>query len=51
MIYSGLSKQTVELPLDPALYAVELERLVKSSRYVKPAVLRGDAGDISRSFG
>ena len=51
MIYSGLTKQTVELPLDPALYAAELERLVKSSRYVKPAVLLHDAADISRSFG
>ncbi len=28
MIYSEITKKTVELPLDPALYAAELERLV-----------------------
>ncbi len=28
MIYSGIIKQTVELPLDPALYAAELARLI-----------------------
>jgi predicted dehydrogenase len=31
MIYSGLTKRTVELPLDAASYAFELERLVQSS--------------------
>jgi predicted dehydrogenase len=36
MIYSGLTKKTVELPLDAALYAAELERLVQGSRYSKP---------------
>ena len=30
MIYSGITKQTVELPLDPALYAAELARLIRS---------------------
>jgi len=50
MIYSGLTKQTVELPLDPALYAAELKRLVKNSRYVKPAVQRCNSDDMSRSF-
>jgi predicted dehydrogenase len=50
MIYSGLSKQTVALPLDAALYAAELERLVKSSRYVKPPVQLGSTGDMARSF-
>jgi len=30
MIYSGITKQTVELPLDPALYAAELARLIES---------------------
>ena len=50
MIYSGLTKQTVELPLDPALYAAELERLVKNSRYVKPTVQRANSDDMSRSF-
>jgi len=32
MIYSGITKQTVELPLDPALYAAELARLIESER-------------------
>jgi predicted dehydrogenase len=50
MIYSGLTKQTVELPLDASLYATELERLVKSSRYVKPPVQHGSTGDMARSF-
>jgi len=29
MIYSAISKQTVELPLDPAMYAAELARLIQ----------------------
>jgi predicted dehydrogenase len=32
MSYSSLTKQTVTLPLDPALYAAELERLMATSR-------------------
>lgn len=31
MIYSGISGKAVPLPLDPALYAAELERLVRTS--------------------
>ncbi len=50
MIYSGLSKQTVELPLDAELYAAELARLVKTSRYVKPEVLPSHPEDIAKSF-
>ena len=30
MIYSGITGQTVELPLDPALYAAQLERLIQN---------------------
>jgi predicted dehydrogenase len=29
LIYSGITKQTVELPLDPALYMAELARLIE----------------------
>jgi predicted dehydrogenase len=36
MIYSGLNRKTVELPLDATAYAAELERLVQGSRYLKP---------------
>lgn len=32
MIYSGITKQTVELPLDPALYMAELARLIERER-------------------
>jgi predicted dehydrogenase len=32
MIYSGITKQTVELPLDPALYMAQLARLIQSER-------------------
>ncbi len=32
MIYSGITQQTVELPLDPALYVAELARLIESER-------------------
>jgi predicted dehydrogenase len=32
MIYSGITKQTVELPLDPALYMAELARLIQRER-------------------
>jgi predicted dehydrogenase len=42
MIYSGLTKQTVELPLDAEVYAALLARLVKGSRYAEPAALPTD---------
>jgi len=32
MIYSGITQQTVVLPLDPALYAAELARLIQRER-------------------
>ncbi len=32
MIYSGITKQTVELPLDPALYTAQLARLIQHER-------------------
>jgi predicted dehydrogenase len=32
MIYSGITKKTVELPLDPALYMAELARLIEHER-------------------
>lgn len=50
MIYSSLTKQTVELPLDAEAYAAELARLVQSSRYVKPAVAHAKTDDMSGSF-
>ena len=50
MIYSGLAKKTVELPLDAETYAQELARLVAHSRYVKPAVQHVKNDDMARSF-
>jgi predicted dehydrogenase len=40
MIYSGLKRQPVELPLDAALYAEELARLVANSRHSRPEIAR-----------
>jgi predicted dehydrogenase len=50
MIYSGLTKRTVELPLDAELYAAELSRLVKDSRYVKPELVSAKSDDMAGSF-
>ena len=50
MIYSGLTKKTVELPLDADMYAAELARLVQDSRYVKPTLVRPNADDMAGSF-
>ena len=36
MIYSGITRQTVVLPLDPALYAAELARLIAARTPLKP---------------
>ena len=32
MIFSGITRNTVELPLDPAVYAAELRRLIREER-------------------
>ncbi|HEY3255197.1 MAG TPA: hypothetical protein VGJ91_14655, partial [Polyangiaceae bacterium] len=32
LIYSAITRQTVELPLDPALYVAELARLIQRER-------------------
>ncbi len=42
MIYSGLTKQTVELPLDAALYEAELRRLIEQSSFFEPRLGRAD---------
>ena len=51
MLLSGLRDKTIELPLDSADYAAELERLIATSRYQKkkPAA-DGTQGDFSKSF-
>ena len=50
MIYSGLTKKTIELPLDAEVYAAELSRLVENSRYVKPELVPAKADDMAGSF-
>ncbi len=49
MLYSGLTKHTVELPLDGALYEAELCRLIEHSRYVKPGPRHSNPDEISTS--
>jgi len=40
MIYSSLTKKTIELPLDAEAYAYELARMIEQSRHVKPTPQR-----------
>ena len=51
MLLSGLRDQTIELPLDSADFAKELERLIATSRYHKKSRhADGSSGDFSKSF-
>ena len=51
MLLSGLRDKTIELPLDSADYAAELEKLIATSRYHKKnIVVDGSLGDFSKSF-
>ena len=49
MLLSGLLDKTLTLPIDSALYAAELEKLIATSRYQKKEVVTG-GGDFSKSF-
>ena len=49
MLLSGLLDKTLTLPIDSALYASELEKLIATSRYQKKEVVTG-GGDFSKSF-
>ena len=49
MLLSGLLDKTLTLPMDSALFAAELEKLVATSRYEKKAVT-GELGDFNKSF-
>jgi predicted dehydrogenase len=51
MIYSALQAETVTLPLDSAVYAGELERLIRESRHEKPKGAPARRDDFARSFG
>ncbi len=52
MIYSSLQQQTVELPLDPAVYEARLQELIATSKYVKtaPKSNASVASDFGQSF-
>lgn len=51
MLLSGLRDKTIELPLDSADYAAELEKLIATSRYQKKKPSAdGTQGDFSHSF-
>ena len=49
MLLSGLLDKTLTLPIDSALYASELEKLIATSRYQKKEVVTG-GGDFTKSF-
>ncbi|MEJ2210604.1 MAG: Gfo/Idh/MocA family oxidoreductase, partial [Anaerolineae bacterium] len=49
MLYSSLTGQPVDLPLDGAAFERELQKLVATSTYVKPEI-REVEGDVERSF-
>lgn len=49
MLYSSLTGQTVELPLDGAAYQAMLERLIKDSKFEKKTV-ETTQGDMASSF-
>lgn len=49
IVYSSVQDRTVELPLDAAAWAAQLDRLIAGSTAAKKAV-RPVAGDVARSF-
>ncbi len=50
MLLSQLKGRTIDLPMDPEEFSVELAKLIAGSRWVKPAVKAGDADEFSKSF-
>lgn len=49
MVYSSLTRKTVELPLDAKAYESKLMKLIKTSRFVKRAAVKPQ-DDINASF-
>jgi len=49
-LLSTLEDRTIELPIDAALYEAHLMKLISSSRWEKPKVVREVSDDMSRSF-
>lgn len=50
MLLSGLKHKIVELPMDAAEFAAELDKLVATSRYVKKVAATDETEDFSKSF-
>lgn len=50
MLYSSLSGQAVDLPLDAEAFERELKRLIATSTYVKPEVVEVPDDDVAQSF-
>jgi predicted dehydrogenase len=51
MLYSSFTGQTIDLPLDPAIYEKSLQEKIAKSRYVKKVATATSADDFSKSFG
>jgi hypothetical protein len=49
ILYSSLTEQTVELPLDGAAYEQKLQQLIAESRHEKRVVAQRE--DVGKSFG
>ena len=49
MLYSSLTGEVVDLPLDGEAFERELKKLIATSTYVKPQVTRAQ-GDVEGSF-
>ncbi len=50
ILLSGLKHRTVELPVDGAEFAAELDRLIATSRYQKKATVNAGSSDFGNSF-
>jgi predicted dehydrogenase len=50
MLYSSLQSRTIELPLDGAAFELQLQDLIRKSKYVKPEVRHPTHVDLSKSF-
>jgi hypothetical protein len=50
MIYSGLEKKPVEMPLDGTVYESMIKEKIATSTYVKPEVVRAEVASLEGSY-
>jgi predicted dehydrogenase len=50
MIYSGLEKKPVEMPLDGTAYEAMLKEKIATSTYVKPEVVKAEVADLEGTY-